>query len=126
MNYKSVCIPGQKNWNTSEHNHTVAVRANIIELENSYEIQMQVPGRKKEDITITQEENKLIVQAPRVEFSKEVKSLLHGFNLPAIKNVFTLGKGVNPESITAHVENGILTIQFQKSDYAIAKTITVQ
>jgi HSP20 family protein len=102
--------------------------ANIKENERSFDIEIAVPGMKKDDFKINLENNILTVSTEKEEEKNEEnknytrKEFMYG----SFSRSFTLPKVVETEQIKASYENGILSIQLPKKDEAkISKQITI-
>lgn len=93
----------------------VMPRTDILETEKGYEIVMEVPGFKKEDITISLDKASRIIKvegkAKREEAKKEENKYLVAERKTSREFVrkFRLPKGVGTD-IKAKLEDGILTI----------------
>jgi HSP20 family protein len=72
-------------------------------------LEVEIPGYKKEDISIEMEDQKLIISAERKE--KEHKYILKG-RQNSFKRSFSLPNGLSDE-ITAKLEDGILTVNIK-------------
>ena len=89
---------------------------NIIDNEGEYEIEVAAPGLKKEDFNIAIE-NRLMtitVHTEREEQEKNKKFARHEFTYRSFIKSFTLPQEVDPDSINARYEDGILRILLTK------------
>ena len=109
-------------------------KMNISETDKAYEMELCVPGLKKEDLSISIDtENQLVVEMTK-ENKKEEKEgrkwLRREFSSTQFKQVFTLPENVKREQISAKVENGILTVELPKftedEKKVLAQKITIQ
>ena len=109
-------------------------KMNISDTDKSHEMELCVPGLKKEDLSISIDtENQLVVEMTK-ENKKEEKEgrkwLRREFSSTQFKQVFTLPENVKREQISAKVENGILTVELPKfaedEKKALAQKITIQ
>ena len=103
--------PAKRNW------------TNITETDSNYKLQMAVPGYRKEELSITIEENRLSITADRHETTGDIK--YQEWHQSAINRSWTLGKGVDAEQIEAQLENGILTVTIAKLAEAKPKLIHI-
>ncbi len=109
-------------------------KMNISETDKAYEMELCVPGLKKEDLSISIDtENQLVVEMTKEnkkEEKEERKWLRREFSSTQFKQVFTLPENVKREQISAKVENGILTVELPKftedEKKALAQKITIQ
>lgn len=103
---------------------------NIKEDEKSYEIEMAVPGMKKEDITAKVENGLLIISGENKEEKKEKKSayLRLEYISDSFIRSFSLPDNANEESIVITYEDGILKLKVDKKPFDLKKgkkTITI-
>jgi HSP20 family protein len=89
---------------------------NVKQNEKDYEIQVAVPGMKKEDLKINLENGVLTISAETEEEkeSKEGQFTRKEFSFNSFQRSFTLPDDVDENSITAHYENGILSLTIGK------------
>ena len=102
--------------------------ANIKENEKTFDIEIAVPGMKKEDFKINLENNVLTISSEKEEQKNEEtknytrKEFVYG----SFSRSFTLPKIVETEQIKAVYENGILNIQLPKKEEAkVSKEIAI-
>jgi len=100
---------------------------NIKEAETGYQLELAVPGRKKEDFSIEVDNEVLTISAEvKNEISSEnevhkVKFTRKEFSLSAFKRAFTLPETINTEKIEASYEDGILSFKLPKKEEALPK-----
>ena len=103
---------------------------NISETKNDYELEFNVPGRKKEDLKISVDKNILTVSFEKKEeiADENRKQIKREFTLQPFKRSFTLDEKVIPDNIAAKYENGLLILTIPKKEEvkAEAKTIAVK
>ena len=100
-------------------------KANILKNENSYEIQLSVPGWKKKDFSITLQNSELTIKAENtIENSEENETYTHReFSQRSFKRVFNLAEDVEENKISAQYEDGILKVIIPKNKKAIDKEL---
>lgn len=112
------------NWNDNWMPAT-----NIRDLDNKYEIELAVPGMKKEDFKISLDANLLTISAEKQSEVNEEKDNYsrREFNYGSFSRSFTLPKIAESEGIKAAYEEGILKIEIPKKEEAakISKEIKV-
>ena len=79
-------------------------------------IEMELPGFKKDEVDVTVEGNRLMISAKKIK-EKEVKDentkyLRRERYVGNITRTFDLGEKVNPETLKAKLEDGLLTVSF--------------
>lgn len=103
---------------------------NICETNDNYEVEFNVPGRKKEDFKITIDKNILTVSFDKKEENKEEgkQFIKKEFIMQSFKRSFTLDEKINAEDINAKYEDGLLLITLAKKEEVkvMPKEISVQ
>jgi len=103
---------------------------NISETKNDYELEFNVPGRKKEDLKISVDKNILTVSFEKKEeiADENRNQIKREFTLQPFKRTFTLDDKVISDNIAAKYENGLLILTIPKKEEvkAEAKTIAVK
>lgn len=108
------------NWATPIMSHETAMpKMNVSETEQEYDLELCVPGLKKEDLQLSVDhENNLVVEMKKAEETSEKqddrKYLRREFRSLQFRQVIALPENVKKEQISAKVENGILTIVLPK------------
>ncbi len=110
-----------------ERNCGCVPATNILESEQAFEIQLAVPGMKKEDFKMEMEENILTVTFEKKEEEKPAGEYLRReFDMDEFTRSFSIPKTADVESIKAKYDNGILHITVPKIDKArLSKQIKV-
>ncbi|WP_340202679.1 Hsp20/alpha crystallin family protein [Ascidiimonas sp. W6] len=108
-----------------EHSHNVLPAVNIKESEDHFDLELSVPGFKKDDIHIEVDDNVLTISST-VESSSENKDekgnyTRREFSRSSFKRSFTLPETVNEDAINASYEDGILVLTFPKKEEALPK-----
>lgn len=110
--------------------HSFFPRANIFETNEDFQIEMLVPGRKKEDFKISLEKNLLNVAftAGEEEKDEKRKAIKKEFSLRSFNRSFSVDEKIDAEAIAARYDNGILTIALPKKEEVkvMPKEIAVQ
>lgn len=100
---------------------------NIKEDDTSFNLELAVPGRKKDDfkieidndlLTISSESKKEIANENEVD---TVKYTRREFSSTAFKRSFTLPETVNADKIEAAYEDGILSFKLPKKEESLPK-----
>ncbi len=93
-----------------------------------YNIEVDLPGVKKEDIELKVEDDYLTVTAVR-KFKNELKEedyYLCESNFGLISRSFLLGNNIDRDSIKAKFENGRLYLSIEKEESKKSKNITIK
>lgn len=94
-----------------------AMRVDIHEDEDGYEITAELPGVKKEDIAVTLKDNVLSVSASKESSSekkKKGKVIRQERSSGTFTRSFTVDDGVQQDDITASFNDGVLTLSIPK------------
>jgi HSP20 family protein len=118
-----------ENWNKDIPTEWSTVPVNIQENAEGYHIDLNAPGRSKEDFKINIDNAKLIISFEKKEETEtsDYVKIRSEFNLSSFKRVFDLDEKVNADAIEAKYENGILKIYLPKkeAEKATPKQITI-
>ena len=96
---------------------------NIMDNEKDYELELAVPGRKKEDFNIEVDVNVLTVSS-EIKTEKEISEKNYTrreFGSASFKRAFTLPETIDEEKIKASYEDGILKFTLPKRKEALPK-----
>lgn len=108
------------NWvNPIVARETAMPKMNVSETDQQYDLELCVPGLKKEDLQLSVDhENNLVVEMKKTESVSENqedrKYLRREFRSMQFRQTIALPENVKKEQISAKVENGILTIVLPK------------
>lgn len=94
------------------------MKTDVHETEDSYEMNVDLPGFKKEDIHVDLKEGYLTVRAEKnleKEEKKEKKVIRSERYVGSMSRTFYVGD-VKPESVKCRYEDGVLTLEFPKAD----------
>ena len=99
--------------------------ANIISVENNFELQIAAPGFKRDDFKINIEAERLTVSAVMKE-TKDDNVIHREYRFGSFNRVFSLPDDIAEEKITATYEDGILRILLPKdSEKSKAREIKI-
>ncbi|MEZ4909200.1 MAG: Hsp20/alpha crystallin family protein [Saprospiraceae bacterium] len=96
---------------------------NIIENEDNYDLELAIPGIKKENIDIKLEDKQLIISSKSNNEEKHENDnfIRMEYNFNSFKRVFTLPETVNHNNIDATYADGILRLKLNKKEEAMKK-----
>ncbi|MCA9524167.1 MAG: Hsp20/alpha crystallin family protein [Myxococcales bacterium] len=98
----------------------------IVEEESHYQVVLDVPGLRREDLAIRLEQSVLTVEGERKRVEVENgKPLHHERRFGTFRRVFTLSRDVDGEAIEANLELGVLTITLPKRPEKQPKRISI-
>ena len=100
--------------------------ANIRHTDDLYILELAVPGYRKEDIQIELGGDLLKIVAKRELETAEKSEMNKGFPVYPIRRAYELEPGMDHESIRAHLEDGVLTIEIPRIKEKISKPLKIQ
>jgi HSP20 family protein len=104
-------------------------RVDVSENENAYTLRAEIPGVKKEDISITIDGDTVAISA-EVKSEKEVKNgdrvLRSERHSGKVYRAFTLGQPIDETAAAAKYNDGVLELTLPKKAAAQAKRVTIQ
>ncbi|NAY90368.1 Hsp20 family protein [Muricauda sp. JGD-17] len=108
---------GTENWNTS------VPAVNIKDNEENFELELAVPGVKKDDFTVEVDNDVLTISSEIKTENEETQDnyTRKEFSFSSFKRAFTLPDTVDGSKIDAKYENGILRLTLPKKQEALPK-----
>ncbi|MDC6362729.1 MULTISPECIES: Hsp20/alpha crystallin family protein [Flavobacteriaceae] len=108
---------GTDKWNTT------VPAVNIKDNEKEFELELAVPGVKKEDFTVEVDHDVLTVSSEIKSESKDTKEnyTRKEFSYSSFKRAFTLPETVDGSKIDAKYEDGVLKLTLPKKEEALPK-----
>lgn len=99
----------------------------ILDLEKSYQVSLDIPGISRDEIDIEVKDNHLHISGQRKFHGKTDKDyiLRSERRYGKFSRVFSLPKNVNPDHIEAHFENGVLDITLPKEEKSQSRKIKI-
>lgn len=94
------------------------MKTDVHETEDGYEMNVDLPGFKKEDIHVDLNEGYLTLRAEKnleKDEKKEKKVIRSERYVGSMSRSFYVGD-IRPESIKCRYENGVLTLEFPKAE----------
>ena len=104
-------------WNLKVPSFSSTVPAvNIKELDSQFEIELAVPGMKKDDFEIEVEDGVLSISSTQEEeqVNEKGKFTRREFSYSSFRRSFTLPDSVDPTKIDATYKEGVLLVLLQK------------
>jgi len=99
----------------------------IFDTDNAIVIKAELPGIKKDNVSIDVKGNVLTIKGER-SFDKEIKEENYyrkERSFGKFQRSFTLPEAVNPEAIKANFKNGVLEIEVPKPEEKKPKQISI-
>ena len=109
-----------------ERTHAITSPAvNVIERENEYSVEIAAPGMTKDDFNVHLDEDGNLVISLEKKVNNEEKEnghyLRREFSYSQFRQVMILPDDVDRDKISAHVENGVLTVDLLKKSQEAAR-----
>ena len=112
---------------TSNELHDWRPAADVRETEEAFIVEAELPGMKKEDVSVTFEDGTLTLSGER-KFEEETA----GSNLRRVERsygsfsrTFRLPREIDAEGVTANFRDGILTVNIPKTETAKPRSIEI-
>ena len=107
-------------WNSWDYSNTSLMNADIKENDNDYELTMNLPGVKKEDVTAELKDGYLTIHATsnqnKDEKDEDGKYIRRERYSGSCNRSFYVGDAVTEEDIKANFENGTLKMTIPKKE----------
>ncbi len=91
---------------------------NIHETTDAFHLELNAPGRSKEDFTIQVDKGLLTISYEKKEGSEEksYKTIRKEFTYKSFKRSFSIDEQINADGIQARYENGVLKLFLPKKE----------
>ncbi|MFL2622416.1 MAG: Hsp20/alpha crystallin family protein [Candidatus Marisimplicoccus sp.] len=106
--------------NLINRNHSIP-SVNSVENNESFEIDLAVPGMKKDDFTIELNDKVLVISSENTNSVENDNMRLNEFNYSSFQRSFRVPESVELDKIKANYKNGILKIKLPKKKNSITK-----
>jgi HSP20 family protein len=104
--------------------------ANVHETKDAYHLELNAPGRNKEDFKITVENGLLTIafEQKTEDKQEDYKTIRREFTFKSFKRSFQVDETIDVDSVQARYENGVLKLLLPKKEQQKPdnKQITVQ
>lgn len=108
-------------WGKDAQNSVGSIPANIHETKEGYHVELNAPGRNKEDFKVNLEHGLLTISFEKLEepVNKDYKTIRKEFGYNSFKRSFSLDEKINTAGILAKYENGILKVYLPKKEAVV-------
>jgi HSP20 family protein len=98
----------------------------IYESDDALTVIMEIPGVEKKDIDVKIEDDVLRIEA-KINFAnyEGLEPLYTEYNVGHFARSFTLSNKLDQQQISAHVEDGVLTLVLKKAREAVPRRIAI-
>lgn len=114
-------FPGS--WGKDAHYGHVVPAVNIHETKDAYHVELNAPGRNKEDFAINLEKGLLSISYEKKAEAenKDYKTVRKEFSYGSFKRSFSVDDKINTAGIQAKYENGVLKVFLPKKEEVIVQ-----
>src|SRR5277367_500582 len=100
--------------------------ADIYETDDALSVVLEMPGVEKKDLDVALENDVLRVDG-RIDFSKytDMEPVYAEYNVGHYTRSFTLSNKIDQETISAHIEDGVLTLTLPKAKETPLRQISI-
>jgi HSP20 family protein len=117
-------------WGKDAGNGSVVPAVNINETKEAYHLELNAPGRNKEDFAISLEKGLLTISYEKKAEAenKDYKTVRKEFSYSSFKRSFSVDDKINVAGIQAKYENGVLKVLLPKKEEVIVQpqSISIQ
>lgn len=99
--------------------------ANILETQDGYVLEAEMPGVNKEGLEITVENGELVIVGRRTAVSKVGQPLYRESRDLAFRRVFELDPSIDASKIHAKMDQGVLRLVLPKAEHVKPRKISV-
>lgn len=105
-------------WGRDTNQAYAVVPVNIHETNEGYHLELNAPGRNKEDFKVNVENGLLTISYEKKESQeqKDYKTIRREFSFRSFKRSFTIDEKINADGIQARYENGVLKLYLPKKE----------
>ncbi len=103
-------------------------RINFVESDTDFEVSVELPGMKAEDVHVELEAGELRISGEKKEEKEETGKTFHRVErrFGEFRRVIPLGAAVHAEKVNAEFKDGILKVTVPKTEEAKAKKIEIK
>ena len=124
---ESVCSQGEAVDDTvRENDYSRKPLADVIEKEDAYELHLDMPGVESENLEVVFDQGELSVRGLVVASPEGTDLLYNERPRASFSRTFSIAEGIDPDKITARLDNGVVTIELGKTAAVLPKRIEVQ
>jgi len=106
----------------------IDIKVDVSETDGEYKVKADIPGVKKEDISVAIEGNMVSISAEtkRETEEKSEKWLRTERHYGKVQRAFSLGQDIDAARVKAKYDQGVLNLVLPKKEGTLSKQITVQ
>jgi len=113
--------------NVKKTDYVITPPVDIYETDNEYVLKADMPGVTKDNVSITFNNNELEITGKVDEqYTSNENMTYREYTLFNYYRKFVVSNAINPEGISASLENGVLTVKLPKREEAKPKKIEIK
>jgi len=115
-------------FNSSAAESAMSPRTDVVNHGDKVQVQLELPGVAKEDITVNVENGVLSISGEK-KSAHEVKQkdfYLSERGYGKFKRSFRLGEDLDQEDVQASFENGVLSLELKRKEAALPRQIEIK
>jgi len=113
--------------NVKKTDYVITPPVDIYETDNEYVLKADMPGVAKDNVNITFNNNELEITGKVDEqYTSNENMTYREYTLFNYYRKFVVSNAINPEGISASLENGVLTVKLPKREEAKPKKIEIK
>jgi len=103
-------------------------KINVAETENQYEVEVELPGVKQEDVNVTVQDQSLVIEGHKKEESKQDRKdyRIVERSEGSFKRVIALGFDIEEKDVDANFKDGVLTVALTKPADLVKKARKIE
>lgn len=103
-------------------------RVNVAEMDDTYDVTVELPGMSANDFTVEVKENQLWISGEKKEESESQGKAYHRYErrYGAFREAIPLAQAVDAEHVNAEYKDGVLTVRVPKQEAAKPRRIAVK
>jgi HSP20 family protein len=98
----------------------------VIEKDDAYELYLDMPGVESDNLEVVYDQGKLSVRGLVVAGPEHVELLYNERPTASFCRSFSIADGIDPDKITARLDNGVVMIELGKTAALLPKRIEVR
>jgi HSP20 family protein len=108
------------------HNRTLTPLANILETKDGYVLEAEMPGVNKDGLDITVENGELTISGRRAATEVRGREVYRESRAFDYRRTFELDPSIDTANVTAHIDQGVLTLHLPKAEAVKPRKIAVK
>lgn len=120
------CQTGKDNEMIAEIDYSRKPLADVIEKEAAYELYLDMPGVEQENLEVLYDQGELRVKGTVFVGHGDAELVYSERPSCSFSRSFSITEGIDPDKITARLENGVVRIELGKTAAVLPKRIEIQ